>query len=220
AAVMAVVTRGQLVDRAPGYGGIERTRRDELASALHLAERAGQAVRRALDLLAACREGLGQGGEDRRESGMPAAVVGREVGPAPERLLVRGEEYGHRPPARPRQELHGPHVDLIHVGPLFAIHLDRDEFFVQKLRDRLALERLALHHVTPVAGAVADREKDGFVLAPRLLEGFGSPGVPIHGVPLVLEKVGALLFRETVWRAIADVRRGGHRRFLRRTITR
>ncbi|MBC8153049.1 MAG: thioredoxin domain-containing protein, partial [Bacteroidetes bacterium] len=40
--------------------------------------------------------------------------------------------------------------------PFLAIHLDADELLVHRRCDRGVLERLVLHHVTPVAGGVAD----------------------------------------------------------------
>ena len=48
------------------------------------------------------------------------------------------------------------------------------------------LEGLALHHVAPVAGGVADAEEDGLVFGFGFLQGFFSPGIPIHGVVGVL----------------------------------
>jgi hypothetical protein len=44
------------------------------------------------------------------------------------------------------------HVDRVEVGALLAVELDADEVLVHELRDPLVLERLALHHVAPVAG--------------------------------------------------------------------
>jgi hypothetical protein len=41
-----------------------------------------------------------------------------------------------------------------------------------------------------MAGGVTDREEHGDIPAPSLVERFGVPGVPIHRVFGVLEKVG------------------------------
>ena len=76
---------------------------------------------------------------------------------------------------------------------------------VQDPGDILLLERLPLHDVAPVARRVADGEEDGLVLAPRDLERFLAPGMPVDGVRGVLEKVGALLAGEAV-----SVRGAGH----------
>ena len=61
----------------------------------------------------------------------------------------------------------------VEVGPLLAVHLDADEVLVHQRRGRLVLERLALHHVAPVAGRVADAEQDRLLLRAR-----ASPAPP------------------------------------------
>ena len=60
------------------------------------------------------------------------------------------------------------------------------------------LERLALHHVAPVAGRVADREQDRPILLARAREGLLAPRVPVDGVVLVLEEVRRGLVCEPV----------------------
>src|SRR6516165_12500734 len=52
--------------------------------------------------------------------------------------------------------------------------------------------------MAPVASGVADRKENRFVLPPGLLESFGSPGIPIHRVVSVLEKIRTLLVKETI----------------------
>ena len=69
-----------------------------------------------------------------RESGHAVAVLRREVGAAVERHALRGEEHRHGPAAVARHGLHRLHVDLVHVGPLLAIHLDVDEVLVHERR--------------------------------------------------------------------------------------
>ena len=46
--------------------------------------------------------------------------------------------------------------------------------------------------MTPVAGGITDAEEDGLVLSAGFGEGLLSPGEPIDGIVLVLEKVGRL----------------------------
>src|SRR5262249_51508072 len=58
------------------------------------------------------------------------------------------------------------------------------------------LERFAFHDVAPVAGRVADREQDGFVLGSGAGEGFLAPGGPVDRVVRVLEKVGTGLVNQ------------------------
>ncbi len=152
--------------------------------------------------------GVRDGLQQPREGGHAVAVHRREVGAAVERHAVGREEHGHRPAAPAGHGLHGLHVDLVHVGPLLAIHLDVDEEPVHERGDLVVLERLALHDVTPVAGRVAHREQHRPVLARGPLEGLRAPRVPVHRVVGVLEQVRAGLGGE----AIRGAGRGGHAR--------
>ena len=52
---------------------------------------------------------------------------------------------------------------------------------------------LALHHVAPVAGGIADRKEDRLRLGARALSSLVAPGVPVHRVVRVLQEVRALL---------------------------
>jgi hypothetical protein len=49
-----------------------------------------------------------------------------------------------------------------------------------------------------MAGGITDRKEEGFVLFLGLLESFLAPGIPIHRVVGVLEKIGALFADEPV----------------------
>ncbi len=118
---------------------------------------------------------------------MPVAVARREIGPRVERFKLRREERAQRPAAGARHQLHRVHVDLVDVGALLAVDLDRHEVLVEELRDLRVLERLALHHVAPVAGGVADREEDRPVLAARALERLRAPRIPVDRVVEMLE---------------------------------
>jgi len=151
--------------------------------------------------------GLRDGLEHARERGHAVTVDRREVGASVERHPLRGEEHGHGPAAAPGHRLHGLHVDLVHVGPLLAIHLDRDEEPVHEIRDAVVLERLALHHVAPVTGRVADGEQHRLVLAARASECLLAPRVPVDRIAGVLEQIRAGLGGETIGRS-----RGGHAR--------
>src|SRR5207244_1858119 len=105
----------------------------------------------------------------------------------------------------------GLHVDLVEVRPLLAIDLDVDVELVHHARDVLVLERLALHHVAPMAGAVADRYEERFVLAARLLDRLRSEREPVDRVPLMLQEVGAFLPGEPVRPAARASRGRTHR---------
>ena len=90
-------------------------------------------------------------------------------------------------------------VDLVEVGAFFAIHLDVDEMLVHHGGDRFILERFMRHHMTPVAGGIADGKQDGFVLLACDLQGLGIPRMPVHRVVGVLQQVGAGFVDEMVW---------------------
>jgi hypothetical protein len=142
------------------------------------------------------------GGADRQQHVAPArqpvARLGREIGAAPERHAVGGEEGVQRPAALAGHGLHRVHVDRVDIGVLLAVDLDADEALVHELRGLVVLEALALHHVAPVAGGVADRDEHGAVLLARPGERLVAPGVPVHGVLGVLEEVGGGLAGQSV----------------------
>ena len=118
------------------------------------------------------------------------AVLGREVRAREEGLLLRGQEDGHGPAALAVVHREGRrHVDVIEVRPLFAIDLDADEVLVHDRGDRLVLEGLPLHHVTPVTGGVPDREEDGPLLIAGAGERLFAPGIPVDRIVRVLEQV-------------------------------
>ena len=64
----------------------------------------------------------------------PVNCVRRKIRPAEERFQVRRQPHAHRPAATARGRLHEGHVDVVHVGPLLAIHFDGDEILVQDFR--------------------------------------------------------------------------------------
>ena len=161
---------------------------------------------RPFELVALLAPGAGQLRQDLHEPRPSPPARRRKVGAAVERLQRRRQPHAHRPPAGPGGGLDEQHVDAVHVGPLFAVHLDRHEVLVEHLRHAGILEALVLHHVAPVAGRIPDREEDRPVLGARAREGRFAPGVPVHRVVLMLEQIRAVLRRETI----------GHERTLRR----
>ena len=150
---------------------------------------------------------LAQALQDPRQAGAAPGIGGREVRPREEGLEVGGEEDRVGPAARARDELRRGHVDLVHVGPLLAVDLDADESLVHLAGDLGDGEALPLHHVTPVAGRVADREEDRLVLGAGAREGLLAPRVPVDRVVFVEEEVGARLTRQTVRHAVFPPKR-------------
>src|SRR5258706_169460 len=117
-------------------------------------------------------------------------VAVRNFGAAPKPPWRGAARAGH---ALPRF-----HVDLVDVGALLAIDLDRDDRLVHEPCDVRVLERLAFHHVTPVTRRVADRDQHRLVLAARALPRLVAPREPVDGVVRVLPQVRARLVREPV----------------------
>ena len=122
----------------------------------------------------------------------------REVRAAGERFALRRQEDRHRPAAAAVQRDDGVHVDRIEVRSLLAVDLDVDEVLVHERRRLRVLERLALHHVTPVTCRVADREQDRLVFIASARERLVAPRVPVDRVPRVLQQVRARLVGQAV----------------------
>ena len=129
---------------------------------------------------------------------MPWRGSGGKYVPPKNGSPVRRQEDGHRPAAAAGQRDDRVHVDRVEVRALLAVDLDVDEVLVHQRRRLRVLERLALHHVAPVAGRVADREQDRLVLLARARERLLAPRIPVDRVVRVLEEVGAGLLREAV----------------------
>ena len=142
---------------------------------------------------------VGDGLEDAAEN--PASRGDRRAGntcPRRTGLLLGREEDRERPAAAAAEELHGELVDLVEIRALFAIDLHAHEELVHAPRDVLVLEGLALHHVAPVAGRVADAEEDGLVLGPRAAQRLVAPGIPVDRIVRVLQQVRRGFLREAV----------------------
>ena len=126
-----------------------------------------------------------------RRGAVPGRV--REVRAGMERSAVRGQEHAHRPAAAAGQGLERVHVQGIDIRSLLTVDLDAHEAVVEHLCGRRVRERLAVHHVAPVAGGIADGQEHGQVAGTRLGERVRSPGMPVHGIVGMLEQVRARL---------------------------
>jgi hypothetical protein len=147
-------------------------------------------------LLAICARHFRQQLEKARQS-VPS--VFRKICSTEERLAFRREEHRQRPPAgATRQQRMRRLVNLVEVRPLFAIHLDVDEPRVHDRRDFRVLERFVRHHVTPVAGRIADRQQDRLVLGAGARKRFRAPRIPVDRVVGMLPQIGAGRPGETV----------------------
>ena len=137
-----------------------------------------------------------------RKSRHPLAIDRRKIGAAEKRLRLGREEHRQRPSAAPGDHLHRFHIDVVEVGALLAIDLDGDEILVHQARDAFVLERLALHHVAPMARRISDRQQDGFVFRFGARERLLAPRIPIDGIVGVLAQIGALLVDQSIGLAL------------------
>ncbi len=136
--------------------------------------------------------------QNRPKSGPSIAIVRWKISAAEKRFPLRSQPYRHRPSPAARRRLHEQHVHAVHVGPLLAIHFYGHEILVQHPRSRLILKRFMLHHMTPVASGIPDRQKNRLVLARRLFERLIAPGIPIHRIMGVLQQVRTLLVSQPI----------------------
>ncbi len=169
-----------------------------LREPLRAADRLGHPARLLHDLVAPIGPRLRDAFQHLAEGGHAVGGLLRVVRAGEEGAAVWGEERRQGPPPVTVHRLHGVHVDAVDVGPLLAVDLDRYEPFVHEGRRRLILEGLTLHHVTPVAGRVADRQEDRSALGSSTLQRLLAPWVPIHGVAGVLQQIGAGLVRQPI----------------------
>ena len=130
---------------------------------------------------------------------MPWRGSRRVVGAGVERHAVGRQERVQRPAAVAGHRLHRVHVDRVDVRALLAVDLHAHEVLVHQRRDLRVLEGLALHHVAPVAGRVADRDDQRLVLRAGARERLLAPRVPVDGVLRVLEQVRARSRRRGDW---------------------
>src|SRR5215467_6972476 len=94
----------------------------------------------------------------------------RKVGATIEGFLIGREKHREgRTSASPRKHLCRFLIDVVEIRSFFPIHLDVDEMLVHEGGDLVILKRLVCHHMTPMAGRVADGKEDRsvFVLCPR-----------------------------------------------------
>ena len=128
-----------------------------------------------------------------------------EVGAAPDRLAVGGEEHGERPTTALADGMQGRHIDLVDVGTLFAVDLDVHEELVHDRRGCGILETFVSHDMAPVAGCIADGEKDGLVGSLGFSERGRGPGTPMDRIVLVLEEIGTGFVAEKVFAHRSDL---------------
>jgi len=104
--------------------------------------------------------------EQRYQSGHALLVARRIIGSAHDRAAVWREEHSQRPTAAAGRadqlivDMQGRHVHFVDIGPLFPIDFYAHEVLVENLGDLLVHERFSLHHMTPIATRITDRQED------------------------------------------------------------
>ena len=167
-------------------------------SAHHVGEFDRDAQGGGLDLGALFHPGLVQLGGDQLDPGTPRDGFLREISAREKGMFVRRQHHRHGPAAAAGHRLGHLHVDLVDIGTLLPVDLDRKEARVDDRRDLGILEGLVFHHVAPVAGGVADAEEDRLALLLRLGKGRLSPRPPVDRIARVLQQIGALFKDEPV----------------------
>ena len=103
--------------------------------------------------------------------------------------------------------MQGRHIDLVDVGTLLAVDLDVHEKLVHDRGGCGVLEAFVSHDMAPMAGGIADGEKDGLVGGLGLGQRCRAPGTPMDGVVLVLEEIGAGFVAEEIFAHRSDLGR-------------
>ena len=150
------------------------------------------------DFFALLRPVPGDCMEHRHKPRAPGPVVGWKIRAAKKRLPFGRQPHAHRPAAVAGGLLHIGHVHPVEIGPFLAIHLHGDEVAVEHRGDRQIFKRLVRHHVAPMAGRVADAEKNGLLLGLRLGQRRRAPGLPRHGIIRMLQEIGRFFAGEKV----------------------
>ncbi len=149
--------------------------------------------------------GAGDGAEHIDKTG--SAITGGlgEVGAAPDWPSVGGEEHGERPTTALAGRMQSRHIDLVDVRTLFAVDLDVHEKLVHDRRGCGILETFMSHYMAPMAGCIADGEKDGLVGSLGFRERRRGPGTPMDRIVLVLEEIRTGFVAEKVFAHRSDL---------------
>ena len=122
----------------------------------------------------------------------------RKVGAPEKRQALGRHEYGEWPPSALGEQLDCRHVDIVYIRSFFTINFDAHKMFVEKLGNFGIHERFPLHHVTPIATGVTNREKDRFVFTFCMFKRLGTPGIPLDRIVGVHQKIRTRLVQQSI----------------------
>ena len=109
--------------------------------------------------------------------------------------LARKTNYIVRSCSLSSAHLYEGHVDLINVRSLFSVHFDAHKVFAEQCANLLALKRLLLHHVTPVAGRVANGQEYRLALRLGFVKRLFTPRVPSIRTKLLYYYTRSCIYR-------------------------
>src|ERR1044072_6588899 len=122
-AAKTAVYRIVISDHA-GVSGVKQLRIDRMirtASFTQAAQLSNQRRTRFADLVWTLFVSVSNTEQDTRKSRNVVAILRREICAAVKRYRIGSAESPHRPASMMRHHLHGVHVDLIEIRPLFTI---------------------------------------------------------------------------------------------------
>ena len=141
------------------------------------------------NLLALLRPSCGHRLDHLGQGGLAPAGLWRQIGLGIKRSTLGCGENGQWPPQVVGEGLSLRHIEGIHFGVFLSVHFDADQFLVQQFGGGLVIKALPRHHVTPVAGGVANGDHHRAVPTCGLGESFGPPGEPVHALVGVGEQI-------------------------------
>lgn len=121
-----------------------------------------------------------------------------EIGACVNGLHVGQTNHIEWPSASAGHDLTSVHVYHVDVWSFLPIHFDAYQMVVHDFGGFKVLETFVLHHVAPMAGAVADAHQDQFVFRFCTLPSVIAPFFPSHGVVCMLKQVRAVGMDECV----------------------
>ena len=102
--------------------------------------------------------GVGKTLQDPWKTRATITVFGWKICTAVKGFTIVGHEYGHGPAALSSHDLHGIHVHAVNIWAFLAVYFNADKILVHQCGNARVFKAFALHHMTPVTGAVTNRK--------------------------------------------------------------
>ena len=121
-----------------------------------------------------------------------------EVGSRINRLPVGKTNGVQGPTPAACHQLTCIHINHVDVGSFLPIHLNTNQMVIHNFGGFEVFKTLVLHHMTPMAGAVANAHQNQFIFCLGPLPGEVAPFLPSHRIVGVLKQVRAAGVNECV----------------------